>query len=405
MSRQFIIHWPDITVDHASWADVSEQGDLVSDVESGSIADAAIVVEGRRSSLILGGEGVLLSEAHVPGGSTARANAVVRYALEDQLADDVDNLHFALGQKRSGDMFPVAVIDRDTMDDVSARCAQAGLRPTEIVPETLALPMPERGAGDATHHWTALVDSEQAIVRLNGFKGFVTDADMAGVMLAGASADLDDADEAALTIYETPGAVALKLPGTIDVERRPCEHRLGLFASGLAHAPRINLLQGEYSPRTKLDKDLKPWRWTAGLAAALMLLLVGGRWLDLQRLEAEEAAIDDAIADSFAAALPNARMQRPKRQIEDALRSIGQGGNEGFTANLSAIAESLAAQPQTTLNSLTLRGERFDLDLATDAVPSLDALASDLEGRSALNLEVQSANRDDGGVRARVRVE
>ena len=405
MSKHFIIHWPDVSVDRSFWAGASDHGDLNTDIESGTLAEAAAVVEGRRASLVLGGDDVLLSEAHVPGGSAARASAVVKYALEDQLADDVDNLHFALGQKRSGDLFPVAIVDHDTMDEVAARCAEAGLRPAEVVPETLALPLTERVAGDTSHHWTALVDADHAVVRLGGAKGFVTDTEMAGMMLAGATSDFEESDEAVLTVYQAAGASALDLPANLEIERRPYDHRLNLFAAGLVQTPQINLLQGEYSPRNKLDKSLKPWRWTAALAVVLMLLVVGGRLLDLQRLKAEEAAIDQAISESFAVALPNTRMQRPKRQIEDALKSLGQGGNDGLTANLAAIVDSLASQPQTSLNSLTLRGDRFDLDLVTDAVPSLDALASDLAGRSSLGLEVQSANRDDGGVRARVRVE
>jgi general secretion pathway protein L len=405
VSRQFIIHWPDVGIDRTSWAAADDKGELDSDVEFGTLAEAAAVVEGRRACLIVGGDGVLLAEAHVPGGAASRAPTVARYALEEQLADDVDNLHFALGQKRAGDLFPVAVIDRDTMDEVTARCAEAGLRPNEIVPETLALPSPERVPGDEASQWTALVDADRAVIRLNGYRGFVSDTEMAGLMLEGAQADLEEGSEAAITVFETGNASALAVPAGVDVERRRCDHLVALFASGLSHAPRINLLQGEYSPRTQLDKSLKPWRWTAALAAVLLSLVVVGRWLDLRQMQAEEDALDNAIAESFSQALPGARMQRPRRQIEDALSNLGQGGTSGFTADLAAITDSLASQPQTTLNSLTLRNGRFDLDLTTDAVPSLDALASDLAGRSSLGLEVQSANRQDGGVRARVRVQ
>jgi len=56
-------------------------------------------------------------------------------------ADDVSDLHFALGSKNRDDEYPVAVIGRDVMDSVTERCAEVGLRPTEIVPEPLALPI------------------------------------------------------------------------------------------------------------------------------------------------------------------------------------------------------------------------------------------------------------------------
>jgi len=151
-----------------------ERGVLTSDVQTGSLEQAASQVEGRRAMLVLPGSDVLLAEAVVPGGSTARALQAIPYQLEDQLADDVDSLHFAIGTKGKEDNYPVAVVGRETMDTVREQCAQAQLRPTEIVPETLALPKFDSDEiGQTT--WTALVDSESAVVRLNGYKGFAID--------------------------------------------------------------------------------------------------------------------------------------------------------------------------------------------------------------------------------------
>ena len=173
MSRHVIIHWPDVAIDHVRWAVADDEGRLEGDIDAGTLADAAAIVEGRRCTLVIPGDGVLLSEAHVPGGSAARAPTVARYALEEQLADDVDDLHFALGAKGVGDVYPVAVIDRDTFGEVLERCAGAALRPLVIVPETLALPRFDQDSG--LPGWTVLVEEERAIVRLSGHKGFVAD--------------------------------------------------------------------------------------------------------------------------------------------------------------------------------------------------------------------------------------
>ncbi len=415
MARQLLVRLPDLAEDACEWAPV-DGGELVGTVESGTLAEAADAASGLRTTLVVPADGVLLAETRVPGGSAQRAQVAAKYALEEQLADDVEDLHFALGARRAGDLWPVAVIDRDAMDALRERCSEAGLRPLAVLPETLALPLfdPDEPPGTV---WTALADGDQAIVRLGDHAGFVCDADMAGAMLDGArseaakaasldpGASADGAGSLQLVLHETDGTPPLELPAGLEVERRRVRGRMELHAAALAEAPAINLLQGEYSPRTQFDATWKPWRWTAGLAAALLLILVGGRWLDLRELAAQEAALDAEIARTFEQALPGTRQVRPRQQMQQALARIGAGGGGGFTDRLAQLAAGLATQPQTTVNSIGVRGDRIDLDLSTDAVPTLDALASALEQQGSLSMTVQSANRDDEGVRARVRVE
>jgi general secretion pathway protein L len=197
----------------------------------------------------------------------------------------------------------------------------------------------------------------------------------------------------------------LTTPDDIDVEMRSCDHRLALYASGLATSPYINLLQGVYNPKKNFDKTWKPWRASAALAACLCAALFVGKWMDVRALDKQEAHLDAQIASAFKQALPDSRMQRPKRQIQSALNQLGVGNTDGFTNRLSQIAASLATQPQTTLKTIGYRNGRFDLDLNTDAVPTLDALKSELSRRGSLAMSVQSANRENNTVRGRVRIE
>ena len=386
------------------WAVADDRGSLVSDPAAGTLAEASAAVEGRRSTLVVPGNDVLLAEALVPGGSQARALQAIPFALEEQLADDVEKLHFALGSKDRDDNYPVAIIDRSTMDTISEQCQEAGLRPTSIVPETLALPMLEAIDFDEVS-WTALLDEDQAVIRLNGYKGFATDTSVASFMLEGAKGDLAEDASPLLTIYTTDPETNLVVPGGVDTELRDCESRLALYAEGLASEPNINLLQGSYNPKTQFDKTWKPWRWTAALAAVLVGTLFASKWFDYRALKAEESYIDGEIATAFESALPGVRMQRPRRQIQDALSGNGTGNVSNFTNQLAEIAASLSTQPQTKVRTIGFRNGSFDLDLNTDAVPTMDALKSELSKRGALELTLRSSNREKDTVRARVRIE
>lgn len=404
MARQVIIHMPNIEVDAVRWATADDNGKLSGDISSGTLAEVADEIEGKRSILVLPGNDVVLSEAHVPGGSARAATQAVRYELEEQLADDVDSLHFALGPKNKQDVFPVAVVNSDTMDDIKAKCAEVGLRPSQVVPETLAIPKFDNqepgGVG-----WTALVDGAKTVVRLNGHRGFAIDTDMAGMALVGAKNDLPDDTSAAMLMYRTPSSsTAIDAPADVDVETRQVSDVLSLYASGLANSPTINLLQGEYSPKSQMDKAWKPWRWTAVLAAVLAAMLFGGKWFDYNALKKQESALDEDIAAAFQKALPGKRMVRPVSQVRAAINEQGGGSSSGFTTSLHAIAESFATKPDTIIRSLAVRDGRFDLDVMTDALPTLDALKAELE-KHDLVLTVQSANRDKEGLRSRLRIE
>ena len=362
MAKNVIIHLPSVDEDHVVWATADDRGALTSEINSGTLEQAANEVEGRRTTLVLPGNDVLLATAIVPGGSAARALQAIPFQLEDLLADDVESLHFAIGSRGKTDNYPVAVIGRDTMDIVRELCAQAGLRPSEIVPETLALPKFESDEMGESK-WTALVDSENAVVRLNGYKGFSTDTSMATMMIDGARQDLPEDGTASMVIYRTDPHVDLPMPENMEVETRACESRLSLYASGLATAPRINLLQGDYSPKTQFDKTWKPWRWTAVLVGVLGLALVAGKWLELRKLSNQVAQLDAQMADVFKEALPESRMVRPLTQMENQIKKLSGGNFDGFTSSLSQVAASLATQPQTNVRSISFREGRFDLGL------------------------------------------
>lgn len=420
MAKHVIIYLPIIGEDRAEWAVADEAGRLDGAPSAGTLGEASRAVEGRRATLVVPGDDVLLADAVVPGGSAARAQQAIPFALEEQLADDVDTLHFALGAKAKGDTWPVAVLGREAMERIVEQCVEADLRPTEVVPEPLVLSLEgvaaKRGKGSAQAAsdvatspgetvWTALLDRDRAVVRLHAHRGFSTEADILPLMLDGARRDLPVGGTARLVVYLTDESLALDAPLDIDVESRHCDSPLELYASGLASTSRINLLQGDFSPKQRFDKAWKPWRWSAALAACLCVILFAGRWLDYRRLAAHEAELDTAITETFTTALPGTRLQRPRRQMQSALDAIGAGGGESFVSSASQIAASLATQPQTTVRSIGYRNGRFDLDITTDALPTLDALKSEIESRGSLGMSVQSANSEDNAIRGRVRIE
>ena len=65
---------------------------------------AAPRAAGRRVCVLVPGADVLLAEPEVPPQGRRQAAQLVPYALEEHLADDIDELHFAIGKRAGGDL-------------------------------------------------------------------------------------------------------------------------------------------------------------------------------------------------------------------------------------------------------------------------------------------------------------
>ena len=394
---------PEIGVDHALWAMSNGDGRLLSDTSTGTIEELAKAVDGRKSIVVLPGDTVLLAEANLPG-NPSRLKQAISYALEDEIADDIDDLHFAYGKKDKGNNYPVAIINRGSMETLQEQFETAGLRPTELVPEILALPKLDPAANGPV--WSGLLDEHKTVVRLNGNRGFATDSDTAEIMLSGAGEEYEEEFARGMLLYRTDPDLPEPDVEDLDIETQPCDSRLQLYASGLSTSPRINLLQGDYSYRQQVNLAWKPWRWSMVLAGVLAAIFAGSKYLDYQRLGDRESELQQRISSVWTETFPGVKARRPVAQMKTRLKQLGSGvSSSGFTSDLAIIAAAFQKYPQSTINSIGYRPGRYDLDVSTDALPTLDSLKNEIEKPGTLTMNVQSARRQKDVVRSTIRLE
>src|SRR5712691_9000759 len=85
----------------------------------------------------------LFVRARLPTRSVAKIVQALPFALEEQLIDPPERLHFAFAQEADGAL-AVAVTRRERMDSWLAALAAAGLVPARLAPVTLSLPLADR---------------------------------------------------------------------------------------------------------------------------------------------------------------------------------------------------------------------------------------------------------------------
>jgi len=388
---------------------------------------------------------MLLEEASVPTTNLSKALKAVPYALEEQLAQDIEASHFAFGSRLRNNRIPVAVIARDSMDWILAQCRQVKLNPSEIVPEALALPYHEG-------HASIMTNSGHAAVRLSQSKGFSCDADMLPLLMANVTV------EPAITDADAPDAVTVISPadnessagtakppldsGTTDggisdgqtIHRAlhfvcgrdetvletlepPIEMRteVDLFARGLAqyrsrkNSSNINLLQSGYDKKETVGKAWKPWRVPAALAATLLALWGGFSYLQYHELGLEEQRLRGEIVGTLKSAFPDIKRPEndPIRQMRSRVRQFGEGGIDhgSFVSMMSAIGAALAEADKPTVKSLNYRNGKLDIEFEAASLPDVDKIKSRLEVEKTLSANVLSANKERERIKARMRVE
>jgi general secretion pathway protein L len=380
------------------WLLVDAEGQIKTPAQAGAPA-AAVVGGARRVVVLVPGEDVALYEARVPGGrNRQRLLRAIPFALEEQLASDVEDLHFALGGALGDDRYPVAVVERRQMDAWAALLRDAGIGAHQWVPETLALPRSEAG-------WSLLTDAERVLVRSGDFAGFACEADNLGVMIS-LLAGSDQLPEKA-RVY---GADPVELIG-VEVEVDASQLRsLDILARGWSQGPVIDLLQGAYSRREEWGRLLRPWKATAALLLAGLLLAGVGTGVNYYRLTQLQRQLAEDIQTLYKQTFPDARrIVNPRVQMEQQLKQLQRragGGSTDFLGMFAETANVVRSAQGISVQGASYRDGRLDLDLQADNLQLLDSLKQALAGSGRMNAEIQSATTDNNQkVKSRMRIE
>ncbi|HXN79886.1 MAG TPA: type II secretion system protein GspL, partial [Steroidobacteraceae bacterium] len=171
MADWLLLRLPRAPEEPASWLVADARGAPVGPPQSGPLSLAAARAAGRRVCVLAPGADVLLAEPDVPVKAGAKLQQLVPYALEEHLADDIDDLHFAIG-KRAGEASraPVAVVARALLDEWLAMLRASGIEPEAIYADSDLLP---QNPGQAV----VLLEEDAVFVRAPGASAVTLPAD------------------------------------------------------------------------------------------------------------------------------------------------------------------------------------------------------------------------------------
>lgn len=374
----------------ASWLVADGAGRIVTTQRQGPLSEAAALAGTRRVCVLVPAVDVVIAEADVPVKSGMRVQQVVPFALEEQLAEDVENLHFVVG-RRSPDAArtPVAVVSRASMERWLAALRDAGIAPDAVFAESELVPSnPGQAVG--------LLDFDCAIVRPAGRLPVTMPIDA----LPEALQLLRPREEEMIATADRVGHGLVLYTGAAEWHQQSHEVEairdrfdgikvqlltdgpLALFAQQLPAAltGAINLLQGLYAPATSRANGWKVWRAAAVLLVALVALHAAGNALELLQTGRAEHRVNVAIERTFRAAMPGEHNAIDARsRMERRLASLrGGAGGSGLLGALGALAQARAGIEGTVLQALTFRDGGLELSIAAPNPEVLDRLSRNL---------------------------
>ncbi len=358
---------------------------------------------------VLDARAVHVRSVTVPARQRSQMVRALPYVVEEFLAEDIESQHLALARgARPGAPVRVAALDRRLLTAWLDLLAEHGLRLNSLVPESALLPAPEAHTLEllGTDDGWLFATSDAAGRFPDDWWSIVIDDLLDGVravdVLLAADADVD-IDAVRTSQIETGGG---EEPVGLSVERLPVRTADWLVARLADGAADIELLQGDYAPADDAPALPGALRLLGSLAAGWLVLFVavqaGSAWLldsSAERLRADTHALYRELFPD------EQRIVNPVAQMRAHLADSGVAMDGGTFMELFARAAKGIAGADVDLRNVSYNSSRDDasIEILTREFATLESLQERL-GNSGLDVEITSAEQEEGIIRARLRV-
>lgn len=343
------------------------------------LAAALIRLADAPFALVLPVEQVASVAASLPTQKPRWLVKALPYAVEELLADEVERLHLALGERLADGRHRVLAVERERLAGWLRQLAARGARVAAIHVDADLLPR------EGCSLW---LDADRCLLGGAG-----------EARLAWTPADwplLRERCPAPVLAWAATPPPALEGIAAC----RPTSDLHALLAAGRAAA--VDLAQGEFACQPP-GSALRRWRPLLWAALACMLLLCAWPWGAALLLERGAARYHAGSEQLYRRLFPADRRIVDLRAQFDAHLASGSGGSAAFARLLDAAATGLAADPALSLERLRWSAAQGELQLdvrATD-FEALERLRQRL-GQQTLRVQMGTASRTADGVSARL---
>jgi len=397
MRPRLVVHLTDAFDQPFAWTALGVEGDV--EAQGGSLSELPDWLISRPATGLASARAVLLTQVAIPTRRSKRIRQALPFALEDQLSQDVDELHFAPGSVDNNGQITAAVIDRELMAHWLLRAEEAGVDLVQIYPEPLALP-------PSADSWSVLVHDDGCLVKTSHDHGFGSDLDNLGAMLQIALRDSADNPPVSLTVYHPPGQPVPELPEQAPpADFIPIEERRAFLARELKLPTPCPLRVGAFAPEDSAGVQWHRFAVPTALAGGVLLLATLNMGIEHQQLAGRIDTERQSLAENFREAFPNSDIppgQMPSVMRTRLERAMGDSGaDRGFLRLVQSVAPVLADASDVETGALSYRRSALNIEVKAPSLQAVDRLKQRLSKVSGV--EVKLGEATSGGDRAQAR--
>lgn len=379
-----------------SWAIRSVAGIVV---EHGALHEARHL-QGQKVVVLVSAAEVLLTEASIPGNRRIIKKSIP-FALEETLADDIENLHFAHGPFNKTGVIPVAVVAKIYMESWLDMLAEQGIEVKSLVPATMAIPLtPEQ--------WSVVIADSQFMLRKDPWRAYGGDIESLPLFLDDGAAGYGD-QQPSLQLYidedcETNWAEVIPETRIAAHHKKPL---LQVLVDGYTEKQQINLLQGDYSRHAGWRDLWLQWQLPILAVALLILMNIGMFCLDYYSLKSQSTGLNEQIKTIYLQSFPDSRrVVNARAQMEQKLAVMQDdiGTASSFFEVYDKTIPLILATSGFSLNNFRFNNGRFDFDFAIKDLQSLETLKHNLANIPGVAIDIKHVETSGNQVKAKIQL-
>ena len=398
----------------ANWIVVDGNGARRSSPVTGPLAEAAKDVGDRSVIALVPASSVLTTAVDIPIKAGARLRAALPFALEEQLADDVENLHFAAGQRAKNGLLTASVVAHSQMQEWVTVLDNAGIAAAQIIPEN-------HGLAKIPGTMSLLVAEDQVMFNDGAESEFVmqgvkpSDALAVTGALDKSESDSDSQAQGHLLVYCEPSdearfehdwnALRHEL-ASVDINLLP-DGVLPRLAVTVAAKRGVNLLQGPYAVKVEYGLLFRPWRYAAALLVAFFVFGFVAKGVDYVRLSAEQETLREQFTQEYRQIRPGdtSEITDPARYVDAIRRSTGVTvSTDVFLPTLHQLSVALQQNESAEIEAISYRAGIVDVRLTAPDVATLDNIQRIISTSGRFSASIQSTDQVGDKVSSRIQI-
>lgn len=334
------------------------------------------------TQLVLPGDRIAARALETPARKSSQFKQAAQFALEDDLATPLDELHLVVPSDVSDGKGVVVAVPSKWLAGWIEATQEAGLTLISITADFLLL---NAAPGEAT----LLLDDTRLIANIGG-AGFVADAEFG---LGVVPEILEQTGTAQVRLYQFGDALIPEDIAATPIKLADRDELIALYSRGLGSAKAVNFLSGAYAAKTDWLGNMKAWRW-----AAMLAVLCGASWIGqtaIDGIRAGKAASSARIeAESlYKQAYPQENIRNLAAQARQKSGTVAPG-QASFLSLMAALTTSLEKIPGITLDEITYRPDGTLEARLRFTIEELSALKASLEQQNIVFSESRNPRLD-----------